>query len=1168
MREKWQKAKVNKFSFFNEYNMLKHFSSFIAILLGVLFILGTVDGVQASEYNTSSLIVSGVDYNSPNFDCKSSDECLLIAHNNATNIIWGYYTLDGFTTINRTFSIASWTPDSGATRDNYPYTYDVFYRSGSDSYYIANERTLYDYYPSNTTLTTVCTISGGAGNTTGNSYHFVGVYNATTNLALKIYDGAYQFDLVFIDGCNQSLTHNLGTVYTSAGYSSPANLYDVSGFVGWKDTITSLSDVAMDVKTIRHVSVLESFTYNLGTFPDSYDGMWHYTDNKVYYRNSTYIKTASTTDFSSWGSPVDYWVNSEGVIREDRKNYATFDVVAFENASGIHWGNTYVAPAYTPAEEYVSGNWVYTPAFWWLGAKAYSPKVACEQDMQHCLMLVYDTTAFFGGLLGFYSVDGFQTPISFPPNANTFHAFTVPSVVLTEEVLESNLDYQFLPYDLWYNDADGEYYLMTTSDTQSVKRYKYSQFAGLRVQSQGLSCRITDEFCYHKPLQIRGKETSQPEMIILNHFCGSSILPSCSGFIDLQRYYLINGTYITYTNLLTEAPTKSCPSAGFGTTEQKDIDELGGFVADTLDYLEYEIYGDFSCNGIQQYDTLQAGTFPTTSLGYDYYKEGQDFVYKRAGSGSVAEGNWYTSTGDFTTYSAPQLYYAWDKASGEIIHQTDRTLLSGKRVYVFERTHYSDFGIYAYIEEVFPIYVFGRYTDPITGAPDNPVNQSVTLTCPSGYTTTDIDADALVYTTCDTAMNMSIYTSGFIPTSGALTFDIPAGCTSSMFMYVDYLPQTYSPNITIRDGVTGSPVSGATVKLDNVVQGTTDANGLLQLTVNPIQSPSFVQSTAGCGIYLDVTGTPREYWLQASATGFRTTNDYSFEFAEQHVVGNATSYTYKTEDALNFYLDRGSDVLVRVYTFDGVQVEGNLVSVKSEGANQTLVMINDVPTATDTATSFPATFRLVDDRASWSANFTLTQGNHTESQNITIINTTTHYTLSFTLPDDSDEQPCNTILDCTESYCIGNYYYDLQSCTGGLCVYDVESCILCDDEAGCYNTVTTETCYFDSECYDLIECVNTAVLQDARCGETNVCVLQQVECTYGCEDDVCVGAPTVVECDQSSVVGMLQCMQAGILNFFGSTYDPMFAIVTAIFVAILIITLLAIGFKGFSRVIG
>jgi hypothetical protein len=30
----------------------------------------------------------------------------------------------------------------------------------------------------------------------------------------------------------------------------------------------------------------------------------------------------------------------------------------------------------------------------------------------------------------------------------------------------------------------------------------------------------------------------------------------------------------------------------------------------------------------------------------------------------------------------------------------------------------------------------------------------------------------------------------------------------------------------------------------------------------------------------------------------------------------------------------------------------------------------------------------------------------------------------------------------------------------------------------------------------------------------------------------------------------------------------MFAIVTAIFVAILIITLLAIGFKGFSRVIG
>jgi hypothetical protein len=315
-----------------------------------------------------------------------------------------------------------------------------------------------------------------------------------------------------------------------------------------------------------------------------------------------------------------------------------------------------------------------------------------------------------------------------------------------------------------------------------------------------------------------------------------------------------------------------------------------------------------------------------------------------------------------------------------------------------------------------------------------------------------------------------------------------------------------------------------------------------------------------------VTGTPKSFWIQLSATGYKTTNYYNYPFAEEHTSNGDTYYTYKDESALNLYLDKGAEVQVRVYTSDGVQVEGNLVSVTEDGANHTFVVVDNVPISTSTATSFPATFRLVDERASYPANFTLVQGNHTESQNITILNTTDYYSISFTLPDDSSDQPCSTSADCTASFCVSNFFYELDDCTAGECVYDVESCVICDDSAGCYNEVTTETCYFDSECYDLIECVNSAVLKDARCSSGNVCVTTELTCTYGCEDGICVGVPTDEGCDQSTVNGMLECMSAGVMSFVTSTYDPMFTIMIVLFIAGIVGTVIALAFRGFSRV--
>jgi hypothetical protein len=309
-----------------------------------------------------------------------------------------------------------------------------------------------------------------------------------------------------------------------------------------------------------------------------------------------------------------------------------------------------------------------------------------------------------------------------------------------------------------------------------------------------------------------------------------------------------------------------------------------------------------------------------------------------------------------------------------------------------------------------------------------------------------------------------------------------------------------------------------------------------------------------------LAGTPRSYWIQASKSGYRTTNTYNFQFAD-------SSYLYKTESALNVYLDRGAEVVVRVYTSDGVEVAGNLVSVTGLGSNLTYILLNNVPVQTNTSTSFPATYRLVDGRPSFTENFTLVQGSYSQSQLITIFNTTNYYTVSFTLPTVSTSQPCSTNLDCTQSYCTGNFFHDLTSCTGGYCAYDVESCVLCDSDAGCFNTETSATCNFDSECYGQIVCLSTAVLQDSRCGSDNKCVLAQIQCAYGCEEGVCKPATAEVQCDQSTTLGMLQCMQSGMMNFIGSTYNQIFAIFIVLFIAVIIGLVLTTAFKGVERVV-
>jgi len=1138
--------------------------SALLLVFGICMCLGFTGQIAyANEYNSTSnfMLLSGSGYDSPKFDCKSDSECVMLVYNDVLDRIELSLTFDKFRTINTTMVLAGWTPVPGhPIRDNYPFVYDVQFIN--DSFYnLEYRRTLYSFNSSTQTLATVCTISD-------DDYFILGFYNSTYMVVGQTFVGNSNFNINLVkNDCNLTTKIVVGTWLGLSGYGvSDTNIDDITGFIAWKSGFTSTTEIigTLDI-TIRYSTHFSAQT-DLNGFPSTYDGLWDYANNKIYFRNVTYVATASTTDMSTWGTAQIYYTFGNTIQREDRKSFTGHDVVMFENSSGIFVGDTWEAPSYTPATEYVNGVKVYGTSSWlaFLGYRSYSPKVDCQADMQHCLMLVYDTGAYwsvFPAIVGLYSVNGFQTITS---------SFIVPnSGVLGTEITDSNFAYANLPYDVKYNPTDDKYYIIANDNTVNPKIYNWSSSGGLGIKAS-LSQDCEQYGNTRSIFGIAGKETSAPQVYVLCAGWGG-VSPGLSGYdTNLAKYWLYNGSYISVSgitnNFACTNPTNFCGGLDLST---------GGFIDGLTEYsLVYRVYstGSASPNTVVQFTkSSNINTyFPTDSnyAGLQYWREGIDLVYTRA-QGSVSAGQYKTLTGDFISYTTPVLYYAWNLENAESIPRTDRTVTSNYRVYVFERVSASDSGIFVYREPIMPVYVFARYVNPVTQQPDNPVMTSATLTCPSGYSSTGVGSDVTLRTTCETAMNLQLLATGFLPTLGNITFDKIGGC-NSMFVRANYLPSSYNVNVTIRDQQTGSAIAGASVVMSGVGTFTTDSEGHASVTVQPVMNPFFVHSTdsGSCTENMQVSGTARSYWLQLSATGFRTSNYYNFKFVDETLLNGIAYFTYKNSDALTLYLTKGADVDVRVYTFDGVPVEKNLVSVKASGAT-IYVMSNGVPLSIDTATQFPATFRLINNSASFVATFNLTQGTYYETKTLTIVNTTNFYSLSFTLPE-SSSYSCVSSADCTSSFCQGTFFSELTGCIAGQCSYDISSCTLCDADKGCYEQTSSTECFFDTDCID--SCASVGFLSEGLCGISNLCIIHTKECSHGCVtvaegEDYCAEAPPLVSCDQSTVVGMLSCMQSGLMGFIGDTYSPMFMIGLALFIMIIVITILALAFKGAQQAI-
>lgn len=814
-------------------------------------------------------------------------------------------------------------------------------------------------------------------------------------------------------------------------------------------------------------------------------------------------------------------------------------------------------------------NW-FTDDFKWAYDSFYydtwNSKVACEPETSHCVAIVYDDIGLFTGraVHVYYSTDYFQSvvtdeiisPCFYDGSSKCQHCFH-DYITNAQHPNGWNLN-DSLPMDIIFRTDDNKYWMTIGSDV-----YTFSITD---------SPKVTLQYNLYARNEIMG--------ILNENEIYSLFWRGSSPMVQPQIKWLVNGTTketwadIINTNLQCSPESGTCMQTNLAVRGFVPRDRA---LANTSHAFWSIVHLWDIGSGCLQWqsptkNSVSMGTFPTDYNGLWFYLN--NYMYYRRldnATGNVSGGVWKAFSSDLSSYGSAELVYAENESVEEYISFAYGVRTNNYNVFQSDKLNNRTTpfallsGVYSFREQLNSVKVTTMATDPITEE-DLDVTSTAILNCTgTNYTYTDTGESYDLYTICDDDVKVSLYVSEYQPVAHTTIFSFDSGLCPTLFMDAHYF-KPYRAYIKVIDTISGDPVSGATVEIDSLTN-TTDASGWTSFLITPVNVNNFSMTYAegSCLIDLRPTGELKPYYIRITSTGYTTYLETNLYFATGTTIGNTTFYEY--EDVMTFQLDRGATYQIKVRTDDGIEVYGSGVIVTTSGANQTFLEVGGTIVETNQAISFPAFFRLVDDRPSYTVYFNLTQGNFTDSYADTVVNTTSHYLYTFYIPD----QQCQTVGDCVDSYCIGSYFYEVSACSSYECVYDVETCFLfCDDESGCHEGETTEACYFDVDCTD--ECIDAGNLKVSSCGVNNICVEHSTECPYGCVDvvegeDYCESAPDIAYCDQSTVTGMLTCLQAGILGFISGTYDPMMYLVVTIFLVIIVVSMISLAFRGTQRVI-
>jgi hypothetical protein len=846
----------------------------------------------------------------------------------------------------------------------------------------------------------------------------------------------------------------------------------------------------------------------------------------------------------------------------------SFMLIAFLIASAI--------PA-NAQTEYVSGVLAFKRGVLW--QNTWNPKdakVACTPDNTECVAVLYERGYMVGytqGLKLFHSLgdsskrhfEGLDFSCGGLLNWDYLWHGCMPIAV----PVEWNVDYDLLedlsnnmslgseyplPYDVTYNPADGEFYIFITLtfdgvDAGGIRVYKYNRDFAVPALVAYFSPKDGCSALCENSLQFIGvlNETHYLQATILNQ-----VFPTYGYWLMLKACPLAQTSLNDNCDTILSAVPISTGSV-------QHYSASSGFAFMHGANLQYYVRLTKSDSSIVY--TADNFLFTGNMSGYSYY-DGSNMYYTYDNAS-------YRVATDGASYSLPELYFPW--RANEYINHTDSYVMGKNQIYLWDRGYTSNSGIYAYNRPLYEFTVQAKGLNPLSGLVE-PISANAQLICfAENYSYSAVGTNAVVHSPCQNGNSLLLAVGSEWAPSTVLINDfdslMPSG-TTYITAPASGLGFVKRYNFTLRfvDKFSGIPVAGASVVIDGVAKST-DSSGSVVYELAPYANATFTLTSLGNSYYLILHGSPRSYSYSfsssghSSAVGMFTLTD---ETSPYSVANFRTSKTVQVDPVF-------ARLIVDVYTNDGVHYDGDSVIVHVGGAQGGVLYDNaGVYVSRNYALSFPSAFALVDNRSSWTAHVNLTQGSYFVADTVSIVNTTSLYSYTFTLPNSSSNQQCLSDLGCDMSYCAGNTWYSGGHCAGGLCVYGAQYCpIFCNDAAGCYYDVTAVNCPagFDSECWGSNICTDSKHLKNYKCSAEKKCVYDIIACDYMCADDVCLVAPPLELCDQSTVVGMLGCLQSGMMNFIGRTYDPMMTIGVALAITVLLTAFLAFAFKGVSHVL-
>lgn len=747
------------------------------------------------------------------------------------------------------------------------------------------------------------------------------------------------------------------------------------------------------------------------------------------------------------------------------------------------------------------------------------PKIACNEDGSHCVMLVYDDCSF-NGVRMFWSTDKFESQIE-PMN---------PGVIPVG--MGDFLDYyplygQELPYDVEYFDAQSAFYIVAGNDVyvsfttdfddegslQPIPHvytpaspyvggdgnvYGFSMESAINIDcaqnltspenwaGNGYVCILNEVYGYkfenEDATNLWGIELCQPYDSSPTDWDGLL----CELKIDVTN---TTSTEVEYGHL---DHTQSCSSGG-----SFDIDNMTGQAYWTGTDWKHNLVGQVDyCTGttnvVIDEDTLSSPQENATQVffgGNLYWRNITNRTENMSGFIFKA------TTSDFVSYGTPELVYTEDLTINESINQSDADTAGSANIYIWERKSTDDEannGIWLYREENYRIFVETDMNTPV----------SVSLYCnetgadyyDSGY------GDRFTLNTPCQNNNRLVFSSGNRPSSYIDYIDMPSSCLEDgMYVGIRYAETPYNHTFNVRTE-TNLPISGADVNFTTGETGTTDVSGQVEIEIQPISGSTLYRnnySTCEIRYSTDGTGTQKEYLVEK--TGYIDYEGFTAKPTKEELDGY---YFWSFDDVTDVTMyESGMFLDISLQIGSGVEISPCNYEVNLSGADYIAVMLNDAPNLGSSWDEFPVEFKLNHSSSPVNVTINLTLPNGTsiiEYENLTYDEREEH---TFYLPFSLETLICEDDCDCPDSQCIGKYFYDGKTnlCSDGVCQYNVSNCGLeefCDDLVGCFNADTTDTCTRDSDCSN--SCVDGDTMVWGRCGADGLCKNVTYDCAVEC----------------------------------------------------------------------